>query len=589
MGLLFGGSTAIFILSLISLAFLIIASLTPPVSSGFGLAEYDNIIYGALGYFNIETNSFTIGKPFYSIDDLTNSSNNDWKFDSNIRDKLVKFLIVIPIAGFLTLLNLFVNFLAHFKSIGYSKISNIFNLFISLLAFLSSGIAIVITFLLFYPHIKWPSWLLIPASVFNLINIPLSFFVLKVNSDYNDNNDDDQDFDENDQFVGNLTDLTVNDEFKHINNFPNNNINNDSISNKSNHLISTKILTHDSNSINEKISLNDYSKDYNNGNKFNNNYKQSNRIFEEGSANLIPSQNYAQKTNEAVTESPTFEPQSIDIESNNNIHNNHGLKNNNSSPTIPNLEPSNDLNPNKSSSIYNSPPVIISNNNNNNGSNINEYDFESNDYGNDNGIDTGSDFTSISQRPANYYQPFNQQQNGLNKQKLQQIQPQSQQQQQQQQYQPQSQLQQQQYQPQSQLQQQQYQPQPHQPYQAQHYQPQIQPQQYQPQQYQLQPQQYQPQHYQLQPQPQQFHAQPQQPQPPTQQQAPRKDTSAILLNANPDFQVNGPAFQKPNGNKKPLQQQLSGGGYKPAYKRGQANAKNLVAASSHSDSPYNFR
>jgi hypothetical protein len=69
---------------------------------------------------------------------------------------------------------------------------------------------------------------------------------------------------------------------------------------------------------------------------------------------------------------------------------------------------------------------------------------------------------------------------------------------------------------------------------------------------------------------------------------PARDTSDVLLSANPDFAVSGPAFQKKTftKNANPMQP----GGYRPAYKRRQSGSSNrMPAASLSADSPYNFR
>ncbi|KAH3683689.1 hypothetical protein WICPIJ_005373 [Wickerhamomyces pijperi] len=714
MGLLFGGSTAILVIGMLSLACLVLACITAPASSTFGLAFAEDIMYGTLGYCNTSTNECVVGSPFYSVTGLT--SLHDWKMDDNARNTLAKILITIPVAAFLVLLNIIFNLLGHIKVIGHSFGFNIFRFVVATLAFFASAIACIITFLLFYPHVKWPAWLLIPAASLNLINIPLSFYVMRVTPG-TDNGDQEQEEEDllGEKYDGDLTDLTVNDQFKSHETFPSSSFAKIQTGNsvfeygKSPYAVDVAGIDSSSNSASHSDmfkppSANDedqlYSRPSLDANEMtsvnsNQNPVSSHSIINEGTPNIVSPQNYG-RANNAISEAPAFQSQTVKTETsgkntgysvygssyrgqtsshytpnsaqnsqdsqttlrgpvgkpnyisqptssqyssnmqtpsallnsyeqrsqrsnnqmpsypgsgpsskstygtpathqsstnNNNSSSNQGrnpltsttvgpqssssnqsIVEPDSSVLSPQLKPSSELNPSSNqykfqesslsaSDIYSSDPLkdLSSNSqtpklpntnvlgSSNHDSIMNEYDFENSDMNDD----TGSDFTSVSQRPANphYYKSYNKGPSLLATVE----------------------------------------------HQAQMYaQPMYQPQQQQQLQYQSQQPPPQQQYYNSGPPPQQNY----QYQPstaisgygPSNPRPAGRDTTAMIINQNPDFAISGPAFQsKTMGTKRTLHLQNSGGGYKPAYRRTQPSANQMGPASSLGDSPYSFK
>lgn len=556
MGLLFGCSTIVVAFSLISLAFLIIATITPPAVTAFGLAEADDYLFGALGYCSSDGTNCVTGNPSYTVSTLTESTN--WVMDDSARDTLAKILIVLPVAAFLTLVTFLLNLVSHFKVFGGSLAFYVVAFIFTLLAFIGSAIAAIITFLCFYPYVKWPAYLLIPAAALNLVSVPLVFFALRTNPRSSD------DIDEMDEMMAetNLTDLSDGDHFQRAPSFRLNNIPSTTDTFEKFGPSSTlKVITDDSASSNdqyEKVSIKDYSRSHNNNNNVPtyNGYKGYDLNItppptdSEGTPNLVSSQNY----NKGVvrSEAPEFQPESVRPDFG----------------TAP--YPSAQYNSSKDQlSQPNSGVLGKSNHDDSNLSTSDPYDDNE---------DSHSDFTSVSQRAANprYLSGLQQQGPSLFPQQQgpppQQVQPQNSNQgyisQSQSGYFPQN------------SNNQSYSAQPPQQYNNNYQQGGFQ-QDYQHGGYQQQGgyQQggYQEIGYQQQGGYQQSYPKPIQ-----------RDTSAQLLNANPDFAVSGPAFQKQNFAKKP--NPAAAGGYRPAYKRLQTGSGNKVSAASLSnDSPYNFR
>ncbi|SMN18969.1 similar to Saccharomyces cerevisiae YFR012W Putative protein of unknown function [Maudiozyma saulgeensis] len=177
--------TIIGVFQFISMAFLIICCVTAPVFKQIGLSKYESITYGVFGYCS-DSDGCSKAKASYDPYSLT-QDNDSWKLNSNARKTLGSILIIMPIAAGL---NFFAFIAALTSSImsffnysassgngsGISAISFVINIIFQLIAFLSAALMCIVTFLLFYPHITWCSWLLIPASVLPLLSLPLLFF-----------------------------------------------------------------------------------------------------------------------------------------------------------------------------------------------------------------------------------------------------------------------------------------------------------------------------------------------------------------------------------------------------------------------------
>lgn len=179
----------------ITVAFLIICSVTAPVFKQIGLSKNNSITYGVFGYCS---NDEGCSKASVSYDVSSLSHNNDnWSMNGTVRERLAKILIVTPIAAGL-------NFLAFLTSIISAIIINLSdngvlsvslfmtNLFFDIVGFLSAALICIVTFLLFFPHMTWCSWLLIPAAVLPLFNLPvicMSYLSSDNRIDYNHTND----------------------------------------------------------------------------------------------------------------------------------------------------------------------------------------------------------------------------------------------------------------------------------------------------------------------------------------------------------------------------------------------------------------
>lgn len=177
----------------ISMAFLIICCVTAPVFKQIGLSKYNHVTYGVFGYCNKKGCSEASSS--YNPYELTGKhAAKDWKISDKGRQVLGRILIVTPIAAGLN----FFSFLSSFISViivtlqkntnTFSAILFFVNLIFTVCGFLSAALMCIVIFLLFYPHMTWCSWLLIPAAVLPLINIPIIFFGYSSNKNNNNNN-----------------------------------------------------------------------------------------------------------------------------------------------------------------------------------------------------------------------------------------------------------------------------------------------------------------------------------------------------------------------------------------------------------------
>ncbi|CCF59978.1 hypothetical protein KAFR_0I01980 [Kazachstania africana CBS 2517] len=160
-----------------SMALLIICCITAPVFKQIGLSKYDGITYGVFGY--CEDDSCSKASASYNPYALSDDTAS-WKMNSNARKALGHILIIMPVAAGLnffaflsTSITLIVSILQNYGNI--SAIMFIINLIFDLLGFLSSALMCIVSFLLFYPHTTWCTWILIPAAVLPLITLPLIF------------------------------------------------------------------------------------------------------------------------------------------------------------------------------------------------------------------------------------------------------------------------------------------------------------------------------------------------------------------------------------------------------------------------------
>lgn len=161
----------------IAMAFFLIATITSPVVPSLSLAEDSKYKFGVFGYCNTDSTGSSgcsdVSMNFKpsSLDD----ANSDWSMSSSVRDKLAKIMVVAPIAAGLTFFAIICNLVGIFarSRVGSSTAYWFFAAFFAFLAFVASALICVVSFLLYYPHVKWPCWILIPAAVFNLIALIL--------------------------------------------------------------------------------------------------------------------------------------------------------------------------------------------------------------------------------------------------------------------------------------------------------------------------------------------------------------------------------------------------------------------------------
>lgn len=171
--------TIIGICQFISMAFLIICCVTAPVFKQIGLAKYEDITYGVFGYCT-QDDGCSKASASYNPYSLTENSSS-WKLNSNTRKSLGKILIIMPVAAGLNffsfiaaIISLVLSFIQQSSSI--SAVSFIIDLIFHIIAFLSAALMCIVSFLLFFPHVTWCTWLLIPAAVLPLFSLVLSFF-----------------------------------------------------------------------------------------------------------------------------------------------------------------------------------------------------------------------------------------------------------------------------------------------------------------------------------------------------------------------------------------------------------------------------
>ncbi len=321
MGLVFGCSTVVVVINAIALAFLILATITAPVVSMLSLAEADNVKYGVFGYCSSSGSNCSDATFPYKVTSLSPNT-NDWKMDDSARDTLAKILIVTPIAAGLTLFSFIFNLFAHFKAFGSSLAFYLIGFFFTLLAFFGAAITCIVTFLLFFPHVTWCAWILIPAAILNLFAVPLMFFALRTTP--SSFKDDDEEGEVEDK---NLTDLSDGDNFKSNNEFklddftgPNTTFTNSSID-KNIPLSTLKVITNDTSSMTdqrsglEKATAHDYStnknptKDFNYNGQIQTQHYGNNNLNNEGTPNLVSSQNY-NRGGAVRSEAPSIKPQS---------------------------------------------------------------------------------------------------------------------------------------------------------------------------------------------------------------------------------------------------------------------------------------
>lgn len=158
------------LLAFISMAFFIIASVTAPAFHQIGLAKSNGFTYGTLGYCQ---DGCSRASASYHPETLDDDENTKWFLPQSSRAKLSRILIVAPVAAglnFFTFASALVLFALPDINIGALFFVN---LTLSVLTFFASALVCVVDIIQFYPHVTWCAWILVPAAVFALMNIPL--------------------------------------------------------------------------------------------------------------------------------------------------------------------------------------------------------------------------------------------------------------------------------------------------------------------------------------------------------------------------------------------------------------------------------
>ena len=162
---------------LVPLAFLILTSISSPTLTNIYLAkDTKNRTYGIFGYCSGDSHCTPVSLHTQLSKVLSSSV-----LPSSAIDKLDPYLIIAPIAAGLTFISVLFNVLALVfnGSAGFhSRVYWAFAMTVTILAFLTSSFVCIVTFLLFYPHVEWLAWCLIPSAAINLgavVSLAFSF------------------------------------------------------------------------------------------------------------------------------------------------------------------------------------------------------------------------------------------------------------------------------------------------------------------------------------------------------------------------------------------------------------------------------
>lgn len=164
-------------LQIIAFAFLLIATITVPVVDQLSLANnVDGANIGIFGYCVEETCS----TPSLHTDfaDVVSSS----LLSDSVLNTLNSYLILCPISAGLTLFSIIfsVATLIFYKRKPTPTLFWIAAISMAVFAFLTSAAFCVIVFLMFYPHITWLTWCLIPSALLNFATLVLISVNLKL-------------------------------------------------------------------------------------------------------------------------------------------------------------------------------------------------------------------------------------------------------------------------------------------------------------------------------------------------------------------------------------------------------------------------
>lgn len=169
-------------LLIVALVFIILATVTAPVTTTLNLAAADNIIYGIFGY----CDGSICQKVAYPVKfgDIKTST-TDWAMSRDIRNTLSSGFIVAPIAAGLTFLTVILTAATLFVE---NSIIKILSLVFGVISFLAAAVICVFVVLVFHPHVAWAGWLLVAAAGLLLVAVPCLILSVGV-ADSNDDQD----------------------------------------------------------------------------------------------------------------------------------------------------------------------------------------------------------------------------------------------------------------------------------------------------------------------------------------------------------------------------------------------------------------
>ncbi|XBW37665.1 hypothetical protein QEN19_003247 [Hanseniaspora menglaensis] len=200
-------SIVIVVVQLITIALLVISFVTVPLfkftsnkksstSNLLSLASFNNVQYGVFGYClssEKDCSSVSVNYKAYEIQ-ASNSDSDNWNMGESTRKGVSQLLLAVPISAGVVFINFLintVNLITQKRDINENErfifVQFIISAIFASLSFAGCTISCVSVFLLFYPHVNWPGWILIPAAILALVTIPLSFFqyLFKKNEIYN--------------------------------------------------------------------------------------------------------------------------------------------------------------------------------------------------------------------------------------------------------------------------------------------------------------------------------------------------------------------------------------------------------------------
>ncbi|KAI5953996.1 hypothetical protein CANMA_004835 [Candida margitis] len=210
MGFRLSFNTGSLILILVSLVFLLLATISSPVVTTFNLGKTASYTYGVFGYCtdsNKDCSSATYPITLSSVDD----SSSNWTMSSSTRDTLAKIFIITPIALGFNFILLVLVVASHFGKRAIVLIA----LGVNIISLILTIISCIVTILAFYPNLAWTGWILIGSAAANLISLIL--LILTLTTLRNDDDNSEQEEDDDKHGFGTYNNYNkIDDKFNHI-------------------------------------------------------------------------------------------------------------------------------------------------------------------------------------------------------------------------------------------------------------------------------------------------------------------------------------------------------------------------------------